>query len=155
MKAQINAYIRNWKKCGYPDGIPDEVPLPLMRLNLAPSYQAICIAILKNDHALKSLGFSAPPSKWYSAIKRVEIEERNRMNKKDEKQPTFTFDIIGDNQKVFVGAYEAPDLERAVKLARKSCKTFTLPGWKLRCRETGNEFSVVQFVAPDGKKEFA
>jgi len=75
--------------------------------------------------------------------------------KKDEKQPTFTFDIVGDNQKVFVGAFEVPDLEHAVKAARRQCKTFTLPGWRLYCREADKDFPVVQFVHPDGSKEFA
>lgn len=48
-----------------------------MRLNLAPSYKAVAIAILKNDHNLISLGFSAPKSSWYDALKKMEIEKRN------------------------------------------------------------------------------
>jgi len=47
-----------------------------MRLNLAPSYKAIALAILKNDHHLTSLGYSAPVSPWYNAIKKLEIESR-------------------------------------------------------------------------------
>jgi predicted phosphoadenosine phosphosulfate sulfurtransferase len=43
---------------------------------LAPSYKAIAIAILKNDHAMKSLGFSPIKSEWYSAYKRIEISQR-------------------------------------------------------------------------------
>ena len=47
-----------------------------MKLGLAPSYKAIALAILKNDNNFESLGFTAPVSRWYSAIKRVEIEQR-------------------------------------------------------------------------------
>jgi predicted phosphoadenosine phosphosulfate sulfurtransferase len=47
-----------------------------MHENLAPSYKQIAIAILKNDHALQSLGFSVEPSAWYIAIKREEIRLR-------------------------------------------------------------------------------
>lgn len=63
---------------GYPDGIPDVIPDELMRLNLAPSYKAIAIAILKNDHPLKSLGFEPNNSVWYSVLKRIEIEARDK-----------------------------------------------------------------------------
>ena len=66
-----------WKRRGYPNDIPDEVPLRLMQLSLAPSYKAICIAILKNDHAMKSLGFTPPDSQYYTALKRIEIQGRN------------------------------------------------------------------------------
>lgn len=45
MQEKINAYIRKWKKQGYPDGKPEEVPDVLVRLNLAPSYKAIAIAM--------------------------------------------------------------------------------------------------------------
>lgn len=68
---------------GYPDDIPDEVPISLMNRNLAPSYKAICLALLKNDHNLESLGFSAKKSEWYSAFKRVEIEGRENKKLKD------------------------------------------------------------------------
>ena len=74
---KINQYIAKWKQCGYSDDIPDEVPDILMRLNLAPSYKAIAIAILKNDHALKGLGFTGEESQWYRVLKRIEISQRN------------------------------------------------------------------------------
>lgn len=73
---RVNQYIRQWKAKGYPEDIPDEVPPVLMIKNLAPSYKAICLALLRNDHNLEALGFSAPKSEWYSAIKRVEIAAR-------------------------------------------------------------------------------
>ena len=74
---RVNQYIKKWATCGYPDGIPDEVPDALMRLGLAPSYKAIAIAILKNDLQFLSLGFQPKQSNWYSALKKVEIELRD------------------------------------------------------------------------------
>ena len=69
-------YIETWKGRGYADDIPDEVPDELMRERLAPSYKAICFALLNNDHALEALGFVAPVSSWYSTLKKIEIEGR-------------------------------------------------------------------------------
>ena len=76
MQQRISEYVEIWKQRGYPDDIPDEVPLPLMRDNLAPSYKAICFAILKNDHAMLILGFTTPVSLWYGVLKRIEISQR-------------------------------------------------------------------------------
>lgn len=78
MHSKIKSYVERWLEMGYPQDIPDEVPEQLRRLGLAPSYQAIAYAILKNDHALTSLGFSPPYSRWYMELKRVEIEKRER-----------------------------------------------------------------------------
>jgi len=77
MKNKINKYIETWLERGYSKGIPDEVPDNIMKLCLAPSYKAIAIAILKNDHPMKSLGFTPKKSKWYNELKRIEIEKRN------------------------------------------------------------------------------
>lgn len=77
-RRRIREYLKSWKKKGYPNDIPDEVPSVLMNKNLAPSYKAICLALLRNDMNMEALGFSAPKSHWYSAIKRVEIEARNK-----------------------------------------------------------------------------
>jgi predicted phosphoadenosine phosphosulfate sulfurtransferase len=76
MKKKINSYIYLWKKRDYELDIPDEVPDELMNLNLAPSYKAIALAILKNDHSMQSLGFTPKPSKIYSVIKKEEIMKR-------------------------------------------------------------------------------
>lgn len=73
---RVNKYIEDWKKRGYPDDIPDEVPHELMKLGVAPSYKAICLALLKNDLQLTSLGFSSKKSVWYSILKGIEIAER-------------------------------------------------------------------------------
>lgn len=77
MVEKISKYLSDWKKRDY-DKIPDEVPNEIMKRNLAPSYKAIALAILKNDHNLTSLGFSGKKSKWYSVFKKIEIEERNK-----------------------------------------------------------------------------
>ena len=83
--AKIKKYIKTWSERGYPNDIPDEIPDGLMQTGLAPSYKAICHALLKNDMHLTSLGFSQPKSFWYSAIKRVEIEQRERNKQKEPK----------------------------------------------------------------------
>lgn len=50
------AYIKKWKNRGYRKDIPDQSPQVLERRGLAPSYRAICLAILSNDIELKTLG---------------------------------------------------------------------------------------------------
>ena len=79
MKQKINNYIYSWNKKGYPS-IPDEGDKRLEDLNKTPSYKKICLAILKNDHSMKSLGFSQKKSEWYNRLKRIEIENRNSKN---------------------------------------------------------------------------
>lgn len=79
MREKIEKYIETWEERCYSDGIPDEVPPRLSQLNKAPSYKQICSAIFKNDHCLKTLGFTPPKGAAYSELKRIEIEERNRL----------------------------------------------------------------------------
>ena len=76
MQGKIQSYIDTWTHQGYPDGIPDEVPAAIASRNLAPSYRAIAIAIMKNDLHLTTLGFTAPSSEWYGIFKRIEIAAR-------------------------------------------------------------------------------
>lgn len=76
MKKKINKYIYHWSKRGYPDDIEDCVPDVLMQNNLAPSYKAIALAILKNDNNFISLGFTAKKSEWYDRLKKIEIMSR-------------------------------------------------------------------------------
>ncbi len=76
VKEKIKTYIELWKERGYPEDIDDKVPTPLMKLRKAPSYKAICFAILMNDHACTSLGFTPKTSPYYSELKRLEIEMR-------------------------------------------------------------------------------
>jgi predicted phosphoadenosine phosphosulfate sulfurtransferase len=76
MKEKINQYIKTWEQRCYSDGIPDEAPIEIF--DKVPSYKRICIAILKNDTHLTSLGYTAPESKYYGMLKRIEIESRKR-----------------------------------------------------------------------------
>ena len=71
---KINEYIEKWEKRCYINGIPDETPVEL--LDKVPSYKKICIALLKNDFNLVSLGYEQKKSKYYSMLKKIEIEAR-------------------------------------------------------------------------------
>jgi len=75
-KEKIKAYIKKWEDRCYPDGIPDVAPLELEQNDLIPSYRRICIAIVKNDVTLESLGYSRPKCATYSELKRIELIER-------------------------------------------------------------------------------
>lgn len=76
MKQKIKEYIKTWEERCYSNGIPDEAPLRLSQLNKVPSYKKIAIAILNNDHTLKSLGFEANKSNYYHELKRIELADR-------------------------------------------------------------------------------
>jgi len=65
MKGRINHYIRYWEQRGYPNGIPDEVPIGVDREGIAPSYKNISLTILKNDVNCLGLGYSAPKYSLY------------------------------------------------------------------------------------------
>ena len=78
MKEKILEYIQTWEKRCYFDGIPDEAPYELEIRNKVPSYKRVCIAILRNDHSLKTLGFTPKKSKYYDAYKKIEIEGRSK-----------------------------------------------------------------------------
>lgn len=78
MKRKIQQYVKDWERKGYSHGIPQEAPPRLEANNRVPSYRQICRAIMRNDLALTTLGFSRPKTDAYMAIKRVEIEARNR-----------------------------------------------------------------------------
>lgn len=78
MKKRIETYIKTWESRCYTNGIPDEVPSEIAKRNFAPSYKAIAIAILSNDHALQSLGFTPKKSVYYGILKRIEISKRSK-----------------------------------------------------------------------------
>lgn len=82
MNELIQVYISKWSSRGYPEDIPDSVPDELMRLNLAPSYKAIAMAILKNDTNFHSLGSPIKKSIYYNVLKKIEIENRVIKNEK-------------------------------------------------------------------------
>ena len=77
MKKKILSYIKSWQSKGYSSGIPDEAPTRLEAANKVPSYRQICRAIMRNDLALTTLGFSRPKTGAYMALKKIEIEARN------------------------------------------------------------------------------
>lgn len=77
MKRKIRNYIKEWERKGYSTGIPEEAPSRLEAMNKAPSFRMICKAILRNDIALTTLGFSREKTDAYMTIKRIEIEARN------------------------------------------------------------------------------
>lgn len=64
-----------WEVRGYVD-LPDMVPAEVSRKQYAPSWESIAIAILSNDVALQSIGFSGPYSQYYSFFKQIELSER-------------------------------------------------------------------------------
>ena len=83
MKTKIHQYIIKWVKKGYFNGIPDNAPLRLEHLNKVPSYRKICIAILKNDIQLKSLGIERDKCLLYDMIKKQELKERGVIKQTD------------------------------------------------------------------------
>ena len=72
---KIDQYITEWEKRCYNKGIPDEAPIGIE--DKVPSYQKIALSLLKNDFNLTLLGFSPPKSKYYSILKRIEIDARS------------------------------------------------------------------------------
>lgn len=80
-KSKIKKYIKQWEQKGYPNGIPDEVPIQLEKLDSVPSYRKICIALMKNENNLEILGYSRKKTLVYSELKRIEIEQRFIKNK--------------------------------------------------------------------------
>ena len=70
---KIVDYIMLWKKRCYANGLPDEAPLRLEQLNKVPSYRRICIAVMKNDVNLKSLGYDPHKPEVYHKLKKVEL----------------------------------------------------------------------------------
>lgn len=79
MRSKILAYINRWESHGYPGGIPDEAPGLLEKAGRVPSYRVICMAIMRNDMALQSLGYSREPCGIYMGIKRAELLARGKI----------------------------------------------------------------------------
>jgi len=75
MKKAIQKYINKWKLYGYNE-IPDEIPLRIEQLELAPSYKSIAIKILNNDFNLPQ-----SKSKIYYELKKIELTDKGKINK--------------------------------------------------------------------------
>lgn len=78
MRRKIHEYVERWTNQGYSTGIPDEADPVLESLGKVPSYRIICWAIMKNDVALLSLGYSREPCALYNELKRVELMTRGK-----------------------------------------------------------------------------
>jgi predicted phosphoadenosine phosphosulfate sulfurtransferase len=77
---RVTDYIATWEKRCYFDGIPDFVPIGVMKSNRAPSYKAIALAILRNDHNMYSLGFSERTSERVNMIIEAAKEKQESAN---------------------------------------------------------------------------
>lgn len=69
---KIYRYIKEWETRCYKNGLPDEAPIELK--DKIPSYKAIALCILNNN--LKPLGIEGKKTKYYSVLKRIEIDAR-------------------------------------------------------------------------------
>lgn len=58
----------------------------------------------------------------------------------------WSFRIIGHGHDLPAGEFRAMDEDRAFEAAFKACKRFELPGWTLRCVETGTSLPVVKLT---------
>lgn len=79
MKEEIGNYIARWKKFGY-NKIPDEVPLRIHQLKLAPSYKDLAILILNNEICINK----SKKSKWYFELKRIELTDKGIIKKSNQ-----------------------------------------------------------------------
>lgn len=64
-----------WEGRCYSNGIPDDLPRGVMRSNRVPSYKAIAIAILSNDHNLYGIGFAERQSKTVDLL--IQLSKNN------------------------------------------------------------------------------
>jgi predicted phosphoadenosine phosphosulfate sulfurtransferase len=86
LKKKVHKYLTQWESMGYRNCIPDEADKVLESFNLVPSYRLICMAIMKNDIHLTSLGMSKPKCNLYNEIKRSELIQKGKIKKEDYQQ---------------------------------------------------------------------
>lgn len=79
MREKIAAWIKKWEGRGYSNGIPDEADLGIELAERAPSYRRICLAIMKNDVQLESLGYNRELCRVYMAIKHDELKRKGKL----------------------------------------------------------------------------
>lgn len=70
--------MKTWESRCYVDGIPDEVPNGLYKAMRAPSYKAIAMAILRNDHNLHSIGFSERKSETVNMLLQMDRKQKDK-----------------------------------------------------------------------------
>ena len=80
MRRKIDNYVLSWNKKGYIE-IPDEGDKRLEDLNKIPSYKKICLAILKNDYSLKTLGLTQNKAEIYHDFKKIQLGISNNQLK--------------------------------------------------------------------------
>lgn len=73
MYDKIISWVKLWRTRGYQYDIPDEAPEVFERENKVPSYRRICLAIMKNDCQLQTLGYNRVECQSYQEIKRAEL----------------------------------------------------------------------------------
>lgn len=71
---KVLQYEKEWVRRCYKSGIPDEAPAVIK--DKVPNWKSIAMCLLQNDLNLTKLGFEAKKSKYYSILKRIEIESR-------------------------------------------------------------------------------
>lgn len=65
----------------------------------------------------------------------------------------FVFRLQGHGQDIDAGTFRAETEEKAFKEARKGCKRFELPGWRLVCVTTGTSEGAATVYTPGGEAE--
>jgi predicted phosphoadenosine phosphosulfate sulfurtransferase len=71
---KIAVFLHWWSERGYPNGIPDEMPVEEENApagHRKPSWRRICKALLRNDYWCKGLSFSQTKSAAYEKYKKV------------------------------------------------------------------------------------
>lgn len=81
MKEKVLAWVKKWEGRGYSNGIPDEADIGIELAERAPSYRRICMAIMKNDVQLESLGYTREVCHVYMALKREEFIRNGELHK--------------------------------------------------------------------------
>jgi len=67
--SKAKSWIRMWEARCYGTGIPDTCPDKLLFSGRVPTYKALAMCILNNDHRLKKLGFSEGASEVCEILK--------------------------------------------------------------------------------------
>lgn len=78
---KIAVFLKWWADRGYPNGIPDEMPLDLENApggHRKPSWRRICKALLRNDYWCKGLSFSQTKSEAYEKYRKIMKRRRQQ-----------------------------------------------------------------------------
>jgi predicted phosphoadenosine phosphosulfate sulfurtransferase len=78
---KIAVFLHWWSERGYPNGIPDEMPLKDENAQggkRKPSWRRICKALLRNDYWCKGLSFSQNKAGYYEKYKKIMRKRRQK-----------------------------------------------------------------------------